>query len=178
MFSSIPVLSSSIDMVFVLSIENTPQSTSHLLIASITSWTINMSQISRSYYFPEYITVTSQITSVTVVYSTVYADVDQRKHQSSASLAFVEFAGDPTQMASNAEYVCIWWRHHGLCLSDGLSQSSTYWLSVVTDNIIHEYKSGKYLVSHLRDKWFSERNVSLGLHFNNIGFHILWFFWM
>ena len=31
----------------------------------------------------------SQITSLTVVYSTVYSDTDQRKHQSSASLAFV-----------------------------------------------------------------------------------------
>ena len=34
-------------------------------------------------------TVASQITSLTVVYSTVYSDVDQRKHQRSASLAFV-----------------------------------------------------------------------------------------
>ena len=31
----------------------------------------------------------SQITSLTVVYSTVYSDADQRKHQSSASLAFL-----------------------------------------------------------------------------------------
>ena len=31
----------------------------------------------------------SQITSLTIVYSTVYSGVDQRKHQSSASLAFV-----------------------------------------------------------------------------------------
>ena len=31
----------------------------------------------------------SQVTSRTVVYSTVYSDPDQRKHQSSASLAFV-----------------------------------------------------------------------------------------
>ena len=31
----------------------------------------------------------SQITSPTIVYSTVYSDADQRKHQSSASLAFV-----------------------------------------------------------------------------------------
>ena len=31
----------------------------------------------------------SQITSLTIVYSTVYSDSDQRKHQSSASLAFV-----------------------------------------------------------------------------------------
>ena len=34
-------------------------------------------------------TMASQITSPTVVYSTVYSDADQRKHQSSASLAFV-----------------------------------------------------------------------------------------
>ena len=31
----------------------------------------------------------SQITSLTIVYSTVYSDADQRKHQSPASLAFV-----------------------------------------------------------------------------------------
>ena len=34
-------------------------------------------------------TVASQITSLTIVYSTIYCDTDQRKHQSSASLAFV-----------------------------------------------------------------------------------------
>ena len=33
--------------------------------------------------------ISSQITSLTIVYSTVYLDADQRKHQSSASLAFV-----------------------------------------------------------------------------------------
>ena len=33
--------------------------------------------------------VASQITSLTIVYSTVYSCADQRKHQSSASLAFV-----------------------------------------------------------------------------------------
>ena len=33
--------------------------------------------------------IASQITSLTVVYSTVYSGADQGKHQSSASLAFV-----------------------------------------------------------------------------------------
>ena len=53
----------------------------------------------------------SQITSLIIVYSTVYSGAHQRKHQSSVSLAFVtgEF---PAQMASNAENVFIWWRHH------------------------------------------------------------------
>ena len=54
----------------------------------------------------------SQITSPTNVYWTVYSGADQRKHQSSASLAFVpgEF---PAQRASYAENVSIW-RHHDL----------------------------------------------------------------
>ena len=58
--------------------------------------------------------IASQITSLTIVYSTVYSDPDQTKHQSSASLAFVrEIHGEfPAQMASNAENVSIWWRHH------------------------------------------------------------------
>ena len=34
-------------------------------------------------------TIASQITSLTAAYSTVYSDADQRKHQSSVSLAFV-----------------------------------------------------------------------------------------
>ena len=57
----------------------------------------------------------SQITSLTIVYSIVYSDADQRKHQSSASLAFVReiLPGKfPAQMASYAENVSIWWRHH------------------------------------------------------------------
>ena len=53
--------------------------------------------------------IASQITSLTIVYPSVYSSADQRKHQSSASLAFGEF---PAQMASNAENVSIWWRHH------------------------------------------------------------------
>ena len=55
--------------------------------------------------------VAFQITSLTIVYSTVYSDADQGKHQNSASLTpgTGEF---PAQMASNAENVSIWWRHH------------------------------------------------------------------
>ena len=52
-----------------------------------------------------------QITSFMAVYSTVYADVDQRKYESSVWNSSVtgEF---PTQRASNAENVSIWWHHH------------------------------------------------------------------
>ena len=51
--------------------------------------------------------IASQITSLTIVYLIVYLDADQRKHQSSPG----EF---PAQMASKAENVSIWWRHHDL----------------------------------------------------------------
>ena len=34
--------------------------------------------------------IASQVTSLTIIYSTVYSDADQRKNQSSASLAFVQ----------------------------------------------------------------------------------------
>ena len=52
--------------------------------------------------------IASQITSLTIVYSTGYSDADQWKHQSSAPLAFVwgisPLTGEfPAQMASNAE---------------------------------------------------------------------------
>ena len=63
-------------------------------------------------------TIASQITSLTIIYSTVYSGADQRKQQSFASLAF--FAGNspgigefPAQRANDAENVSIWWRHHG-----------------------------------------------------------------
>ena len=57
--------------------------------------------------------MTSQITSLTIVYSTVYSGAHQRKHQSSASVAFV--IGElPAQMAGNVENVSVWWRRHAL----------------------------------------------------------------
>ena len=58
----------------------------------------------------------SEITCLAIVYSDFYSGADQRKHKSSASLAF---AGNspatgafPAQVASNSENVSIWWRHH------------------------------------------------------------------
>ena len=54
----------------------------------------------------------SQITSLTIVYSTIYSGTDQRKHQSSASLAFVvgihrSPVKFPAQRDNNAKTVSI-----------------------------------------------------------------------
>ena len=58
----------------------------------------------------------SLITSLTIVYSFVYSEVDQRKHQ---AVRHRTCAGNspvtgefPAQRASNTENVCIWWRYH------------------------------------------------------------------
>ena len=57
----------------------------------------------------------TQITSLTIVYSTFFSGANQRKHQSSASLAFVR---EIQRWPVNVENISIWWRHHGtLCWS-------------------------------------------------------------
>ena len=61
--------------------------------------------------------IVSQITSLTIVHSTVYSGANQRKHQkllvtglcAGNSPVTSEF---PTQMVINTENVAIWWRHH------------------------------------------------------------------
>ena len=55
-----------------------------------------------------------QITDILIVCSTVCSGADQRKHQNSASLAFVRGIHQwiPSQRAGNTENVSIWWCHH------------------------------------------------------------------
>ena len=49
----------------------------------------------------------SQITSLTIVYSIVYSGTDQRKHQSSASLAFVRGIHRSLKMFPYDDYIII-----------------------------------------------------------------------
>ena len=58
--------------------------------------------------------IASQITNLTIVYSTVYSGADRRKHQSSASLDFVRWIHRwiPHTKANKADNASIWWRHH------------------------------------------------------------------
>ena len=81
--------------------------------------------------------IASQITSLTIVCSTAYSDADQRKHQSSASLAFVRRI-HRGQKASNAENVSIWWRHHALFIffKDYVWNTLTYWYTQSVKNCV------------------------------------------
>ena len=61
--------------------------------------------------------IASQITSLAIVYSTVYSDADQRKHQSFASLAVVRGihrgqVNSPHKGPVTWKNAAIWWRHH------------------------------------------------------------------
>ena len=64
--------------------------------------------------------IASQITSLMIVYSIIYSDADQSFLNIKAPRHWPlcgEFTGSsefPAQMASNAENVSIWWRHHGV----------------------------------------------------------------
>ena len=58
-------------------------------VVDVLSVPLLLLQRSRHYTDVIMTATASQITSLTFVYSTVYSDADQRKHQSSASLAFV-----------------------------------------------------------------------------------------
>ena len=61
--------------------------------------------------------IASQITSITIVYSTVHSDANKRNIKVLRHWPLCrEFTGDrwiPRTDASNAENVSIWWRHHG-----------------------------------------------------------------
>ena len=63
--------------------------------------------------------IASQITSLAIVYSTVYSDADEKQNIKAPRHWPLcgEFPGEfPAQMARNAENVSILWRHHVLIL--------------------------------------------------------------
>ena len=75
-------------------------------------------------------TTASQITSLTIVYSTVYSGADQRKHQSSASLAFVRGIhrwpmNSPHKRPVTRKMFPFdhWWPHHGPINAESVSVS-------------------------------------------------------
>ena len=79
-------------------------------IASFEIWTLHYSDVTMG-------TMASQITSLTIVYSTVYTGADQKKisklRVTGLCVRSSPVTGElPAQMASNAENVSIWWRHH------------------------------------------------------------------
>ena len=87
----------------------------------------------------------SQITIFTIVYSTIYSGVDQRKHQSSASLVFVRgihrWPVNSLHKGPIMENVSIWWRHHDLmgCVANKCHSQymNIYWKKLCMSKMLH-----------------------------------------
>ena len=68
--------------------------------------------------------ISSQITSLTIVYSIIYSDADKKKTSKLRVTGLCagkspETGEFPAQMASYAENVSIWWRHRvGVIITD------------------------------------------------------------
>ena len=108
----------------------------------------------------------SQITSLRIVNSTVYSGVDQRKHQESASLASVRGihwwpVNFPAQMATNAENVSIWWRHHGY---SSFQHMSVMWMCQWVTTIWRAWTPTLGLSWHLHPR----------VHLRLAGFYTTW----
>ena len=114
-----------IELLCVLNFEDGDKNVHIWFQCARTNWTIIALFITCLYLHPcnismisSYITVmmASQITGISIVYLTICSGADQRKHQSSTSLAFKRnppvTRGFPSQRTSNTENVSIWWWHH------------------------------------------------------------------
>ena len=88
--------------------------------------------------------MTSQITSLTIVYSTVYSGADRRKHQSTASLAFV------------------WGIHRWPITGEFPSQRPV----TRSFDVFFDLRLNKQLSKHSRDRWFETSARSLWRYFN------------
>ena len=117
-----------------------------------------------AYHYIDVITTTiaSQITSLTVVYSTVYSDADQSKHQSSASLALVwRIHRDrwiPRTKGQLRGNVSIWWRHHVTrgCMYIRHTRDFLPWINIILGT---EFLFSSHIV--LLDQQIKIVNISL-----------------
>ena len=117
-----------------------------------THWKTKKARVAVTHYSDVIMSaMASQITSVSIFYSTVCSDADQRKHKAPRHWPlWGEFIGDDrwflSQRVSNAENVSIWWRHHGLAVTK---------------------KSPHYVISHFssiivvsREKLYNKLNIT------------------
>ena len=107
--------------------------------------------------------VASQITSITIVHSTVYSDADQRKHQSSASLAFVRgIHRDRWIPRTNGQ---LRGKCFHLMTSSCLQPTLCAWLLSVT-SVLHVGSTGMsgYLNGAAIYKWFMQQYSVVYIH--------------
>ena len=107
----------------------------------------------------------SEITSLTVVYSTVYWGTNRRTHQSPAWLALF-----PAQMASKTTNVSIWWRHHRkstraqamACCLQALSHHMIQWKFITNKDTCHSPDCN--FTSNVQDKSLNINSLRVQSH--------------
>ena len=82
----------------------------------------------------------SQITNLTIVYSTIYSGADKKNTSKLRGTGLCEgnspVTGEfPAHIASNAENAFIWWRHHDKqsCVSKVTVKHITVWVNLASD---------------------------------------------
>ena len=90
--------------------------------------------------------IASQITGLSIVFSSVCLGADQRKLQSIALLALCEgnppvTGGFPSQMASNGEDISFWLRHHVFCFGYSWFTKTFTHMTVAGVEYIYIYKT-------------------------------------
>ena len=116
--------------------------------------------------------VASQITSLTIVYSTVYSDADQRKQQRSAALAFVRGShrgpvNSPNRWPVTRKNVSIWWRHNGLHTMHYSNNIRGFWLFCMWRHD-RKYTEGWDVKDTLSiNDQVCRRRLNANLHFDN-----------
>ena len=103
-------------------------------------------------------TMASQITSLTIVYASVYSCTDQRKHQSSASLAFGRVIYQWP--------VSIWRRHHVLSRNTSPQMSESFIHSIVNFSVTWKSFLSELLFSVFIDViWSIKQYICKSLYF-------------
>ena len=107
-------------------------------------------------------TVASQITSLTIVYSIIYSFADQKTSKlrfPGLCVGNAPGTGEfPAQMASNAENVFIWWRHHDYTF---LHFAPKYFMSVFLAG--KQLPRGSYVTKSSQDYTNREQGNSIAL---------------
>ena len=131
----------------------------------------------------------SQITNLAIVYSTVYSGADQRKHQSfrvtGLCVGNSPVTGEfPAQMASNAENVSIWWRHHimlthtpPLMICHVMQGCERGWVHGLVVIMVIEISTSTHI--EVRTKWLPLCRQIFKIHFLEWIVFVFWhrFYW-
>ena len=77
-----------------------------------------------------------------------------------------EFTGTgefPAQRASYAEYVSIWWRHHGVQPKRAFRQNNHIFVSLSRDGVVSPEQNGHHFADYISKSIFLDKNVIISL---------------